>query len=483
MRNWGRLLAGLLIILIAIVGINTARFRPTRQPDLPPSTVKDDPAAVARLAEAIRIPTVSQETGAADAATLGALHALLLRSFPLVHARLTLEKVAGSSLLYTWTGTDKSLPPLLLLAHQDVVPVEAGSESRWTHPPFAGVVADGAVWGRGSKDDKGMLMAVLESVERQLAAGWQPTRTVILAFGHDEEIGGTGAEAMAGLLKSRGVRPWLVIDEGLAVTEGLLQGVSAPVALIGTAEKGSVSIELTTHAPGGHSSTPPNDNAIVHLSRAIDRLAANPFPARLDQPIAGTFERVGPHMGLGMRAALANLWLTERLVLGQLIKIPSQAASVRTTTAVTIIDAGTKANILPQTARAVVNHRILPGDTVASVLAHDIAAVNDPAVSIKVIAGGRDPTRVSPQGPAFAALEHAIGRTYPKVIIAPSLTVAGTDSRHYGIVSDAIYRFSPMTIRPADLEQIHGNDEHMKIADYMRAIAFYETMLEEGAGK
>lgn len=483
MRRLGRLLVVVLVILIAIIGINTARFKPVAQPELPPITVRDDPAAVARLAEAIRIPTVSKETGAADAATLGALHALLERSFPLVHARLTREKVAGSSLLYTWTGTDPSLPPLLLLAHQDVVPVETGSEARWTHPPFAGVVADGSVWGRGSKDDKGMLMSVLESVERKLAAGWQPKRTVILAFGHDEEIGGTGAEAMAELLKSRNIHPWLVIDEGLAVTQGLLQGVSAPVALIGTAEKGSVGIELITQAPGGHSSTPSDDNAIVHLSRAIDRLAANPFPARLDQPIAGTFERVGPHMNLGMRAALANLWLTKRLVLSQLLKIPSQAASVRTTTAVTIIDAGTKANVLPQTARAVVNHRILPGETVASVLAHDIKAVNDPSVTIRVIAGGRDPTAVSPQGPAFAVLERAIGRAYPKAIIAPSLTVAGTDSRHYGIVSNAIYRFSPMTIRPRDLEQIHGNDEHMPISDYMRAIAFYETMLEEGAGK
>ncbi len=483
MKRLAWLLLGALVILVGIIGINTARFTPAPQPNLPPIAVRDDPAAVTRLAEAIRIPTISAESGAADAATLGALHSLLERSFPLVHSRLTREKVAGSSLMYRWVGTDPKLPPLLLLAHQDVVPVEAGSESRWTHPPFAGVVADGAIWGRGSKDDKGMLMAVLESVERKLAAGWQPTRSVILAFGHDEEIGGTGAEAMAALLKSRGIRPWLVVDEGLAVTEGLLQGVTAPVALIGTAEKGSVSIELTTEAPGGHSSTPSDENAIVRLSQAIDRLTANPFPARLDQPIAGTFERVGPHMGLGMRAALANQWLTKGMVLDQLLKVPSQAASVRTTTAVTIIDAGTKANVLPQTARAVVNHRILPGDTVASVLAHDIAAVNDPKVKIRALDGGRDPTQVSPQGPAFAALERAIGRTYPKVIIAPSLTVAGTDSRHYGVVSDAIYRFSPMVIRPRDLEQIHGNNEHMNIADYMRAIAFYETMLEEGAGK
>ncbi len=468
---------------VAVVAVNTARFKPVAQPALAPLTVRDDPAAVSRLAEAVRIPTVSLESGIANTAQLDALHALLERSFPLVHAKLQRETVAGSSLIYTWLGSDPSLPPLLLLAHQDVVPVEAGSEGDWTHPPFSGQIADGAVWGRGSLDDKGMLMSVLEATERKLAAGWQPKRTIILAFGHDEEVGGTGAHAMAALLKSRNIHPWLVLDEGLAVTDGIIQGVPAPVAMIGTAEKGFLSVELITHAPGGHSSTPTGDNAIVHLSRAIDRLAASPFPAHLDQPIAGTFERVGPHMGLGLRAAFANLWLTKPLILKQLLAKPSTAASVHTTTAVTIMQAGTKANVLPQTARAVVNHRILPGDSVASVLAHDRAAINDPSVTVRAIAGGREPTKVSPQGPAFAALERAIGRAYPKAIIAPALTVAGTDSRNYSAVSDAIYRFSPMTIRPEDLERIHGTNERMPIADYMRAIAFYESLIEEAAGK
>ena len=484
LRRTGLALAALLLILIAVLTINTLRFTAVAQPSLPPLTVRDDPAAVQRLAEAVRIPTVSREAGSTDTAAFAALHAKLATDFPLVHAKLKLETVAGSSLLFTWTGSDPSLPPLLLLAHQDVVPVEAGSEGDWTHPPFSGEIADGAVWGRGSLDDKGMLMSVLEATERKLAAGWQPKRTVILAFGHDEEIGGSGAKAMAALLKSRGVKPLLVLDEGMAVTDGIIPGVAKPVALVGTAEKGYVTVEFTARAPGGHSSTPSPDNAIVSLSRAMARLADNPFPARLDAPMADTFAAVGPHMGLGARVAFANLWLTEPLILRQLTGATATAASVRTSTAPTIFHAGTKDNVLPQTARASVNHRILPGDTVAGVVARDRATIGDPKIEVSARLGAREPTQVSPtDGPAFAALQRAIVRAYPDAIVAPGLTVAGTDSRNYGELTPAVFRFSPMVVKPTDLSRIHGTDERMPVADYLRAIAFYEAMLEEAAGR
>jgi len=272
------------------------------------------------------------------------------------------EEVAGGSLLYTWPGSDQSGPALLLTAHQDVVPVETGSEGKWSAPPFSGAIANGFVIGRGAIDDKGSLMAILEATEQLLARGYRPRHTIYLGFGHDEERGGTGAIAMAALLKQRGAKIGLALDEGFAVLDGVIVGVNAPVALIGVAEKGYVSVELTAAGSGGHSSMPSDDNAAVRISRAVDRLAEHPFPARLDGPTAGMFDGIAPYSSGTMRLALANRWLLGPIVKSQLLASPDTAAAIRTTTAPTIVSAGTKDNVLPQFARAVVNHRILPGD-------------------------------------------------------------------------------------------------------------------------
>jgi carboxypeptidase PM20D1 len=483
LRWIGFALAVALLVLALVSGINTARFgaaAPERAEILPAPTA--DAATLARLAGAVRFATVSHEGGRYDAGAFESLAAYLRASFPRTHAALTRETVAGHSLLYRWQGRDRAARPVLLAAHTDVVPVEPGTEAKWTYPPFAGVVADGFVWGRGAWDDKSAVVAILEAVERKLAAGWRPERTVYLAFGHDEEVGGEGAQAIAALLKSRGVALELVLDEGSMVLKDMLPGVDPAVALIGVAEKGYASVELVATAEGGHSSMPAADNAIVRLAGAVDRLAANPFPARMIAPLAGTLDHTGPAMDLPMRVVLANRWLTEPLVLRTLAGTPSGAAAVRTTTAPTIFDAGTKANVLPQSARAVVNHRLLPGDTVASVVARDREVIADRRVSVRALPGARDPSLVSPtDGPAYAAVERAIARIFPDVLIAPSLVIAGTDARHYEPVATAIYRFLPVRADPTELKRFHGTDERIAVADYARAIAFYDAFLEEAA--
>ena len=473
-----------LLVLALVMGVNTARFAgdgPERAAVAPPPPATDA-AAIQRLAGAVRFATVSHEGGRYDARVFEDFAAYLTQNFPLTHAVLTRETVAGHSLLYRWAGRDPTAKPMLLAAHLDVVPVEAGTESKWTHPPFAGVAADGYVWGRGAWDDKSAVVAILEAVERKLAANWRPARTVYLAFGHDEEVGGRGAQAIAALLKSRGVALDLVLDEGSMVVKDMLPGVEPAVALIGVAEKGFASVELLAQAEGGHSSMPTADNAIVRLARAVDRLAANPFPPRMIAPLEGTLDRTGPAMELPMRIALANRWLTEPLVLRTMAGTPSGSAAIRTTTAPTIFAAGTKANVLPQSARAVVNHRLLPGDTVAEVVARDRKIVDDPRIVVRVIAGARDPSRVSPsEGPAYAAVERAVARIFPDAVIAPSLVIAGTDARNYEPVASAIYRFLPVRADPTELKRFHGTDERIAVADYARAIAFYEAMLDEAA--
>ena len=482
LKRIGLVLLAALALLIAVITINTLRLRPEKLADkpLPPPAI--DAAAVERLAAAVRIPTVSTEAGPPPAPVLDAFHAHLAAAYPRAHAQLRRELIGGGSLLFTWPGTDPNAPALLLAAHQDVVPIEGSSASKWTHPPFAGVVDRGFVWGRGTIDDKMSLVAILEAVERLLARGIAPKQTVYLAFGHDEERGGSGAKAIAAALKARGAKIGLALDEGYAVLDGVLAGVTRPVAVVGMAEKGYVSVELTASGAGGHSSMPTPDNAAVRIARAVDRLAGDPFPARVQGLTGDMLSSLAPYMDLPLKVAIANRWLTEPLIRRELLANPRTAAALRTTTAPTIVQAGTKDNVLPQSARAVVNHRILPGDTIDSVVARDRAVVDDPKVTVRAIAGGHDPSRpASTDSPAFRQLAAAIRITYPHAPIAPGLVLGATDGRSYEPIAAASLRFTPMTMRPADLARFHGNDERIAIDDYMRAIAFYERLITGAA--
>ena len=479
LKKLGIAVAALLLILIAVLTINTARLRPEQLgKPLPPPPV--DQAAVQRLAQAIRIPTISTEAGPAPDAVLDAFAAHLAASYPRVHAALKREVVAGHSLLFTWPGTDPGAPALLLAAHQDVVPIEGSSASKWTHPPFDGVVANRFVWGRGTIDDKMSVIAILEAAERLLAQGVRPRQTIYLAFGHDEERGGSGARAMAALLKERGAKIGLALDEGYAVLDGVLAGVNRPVAVVGMAEKGYVSVELTASGAGGHSSMPTPDNAAVRIARAVERLADDPFPARVQGLTGDMLTSLAPYMDQPLKTVIANRWLTEPLIRRQLLANPRTAAALRTTTAPTIIQAGTKDNVLPQSARAVVNHRILPGDTIESVVARDRDVIDDPKVTVRAISGGHDPSKpASTDSAGFKQLAGAIRATYPNVPVAPGLVLGATDGRSYERVAAASLRFTPMTMRPADLARFHGNDERIAVEDFMRAIGFYERLMSQ----
>ena len=473
------------VLLLAVVLVRTARFGEAQDP-VPEAAAYTAPAgAAARLAEAIRIPTVSHEDSARfDAAAFAAFHDLLRTRFPRARAALRREVVSGYSLLYTWPGSDPRLPPLLLMGHVDVVPVEAGTEARWAQPPFSGAVRGGYVWGRGAVDDKASVMGTLEAVEMLLAQGFTPRRTVMLAYGHDEEVGGHGARRIAALLRGRGVRPWMVVDEGGVIGQGLMPGVERPTALIGIAEKGFVSVELTARAEGGHSSMPPRHGSIGRLSAAIQRLEGSPLPARLDGPTLRLFDRVGPEMPFAQRAVFANLWLTRPLVIRTLSGAPSSDAMVRTTTAPTIFQAGTKENVLPSRARAVVNFRILPGDSVAGVVAHVRRVVDDTSVQVRAMEGfSSEPSAVSrTDGEPYRLLERSIRQAAPDAVVAPYLVVGGTDARHYHALSQHVYRFLPVRMTSEDLDRMHGTDERIAVRDYEAAIRFYRQLLLNAAG-
>lgn len=483
-------LAGTALVALGLVLVGRAlRFTSETTPLPPPVEVAvDAEAAAARLAGALRIPTISRsDPPHVDTSTFAAMHAHLEQSFPLTHARLHRETVNTHTLLYRWDGSDPALAPILLMAHLDVVPVSPGTEGDWTHPPFGGVVADGFVWGRGALDVKSGVLGLLEAVELGLAAGFTPSRTVYLSFGHDEEIGGgRGAAAVAALLRERGVRLSTVVDEGGTITQGVVPGVAAPIALIGVAEKGYVSVRLRAQAKGGHSSMPPRQGAIGALAAALGRLEADPFPAHMDH-IGRFFERVGPHMSFGRRVLFANLWLFGPLVRHLLADNPPLNAVMRTTVAPTIVRGGVKDNVLPIEAEAIVNHRIIPGETIESVLARDRAVVADPRVEVERsdLEFASEPSPVSSwTSPGFLAMAESVRAVAqdPELIVVPYVVLGLTDSRYFTDLADDVYRFMFNWMGPDDIPRIHGTDERIAVAHYANTVRFYSALLRRLAG-
>lgn len=483
MRGIVRILVFALATLTIVLGVRAALLR-SKQPRVAPvARVPLDEAALAeRLAAGIRFQTISHQDGVGlDESAFAGLRAHLEASYPRVHETLTREVVGGHGLLYTWRGSDPSLPPIVLMAHQDVVPVEPGTEDRWEHPPFAGTIADGYVYGRGALDDKGNLFGQLEAVESLLAEGVTPRRSVLLVFGHDEEIGGEkGAVAIAKLLEERGVRPLVVLDEGGSIVEGLVPGVDAPVAAIGVAEKGYVSVDLSVEMPGGHSSTPPRETSIGVLAAAIGRLERHPPESRLEGPTRQMLEEgVGPEARFPYRLVLANLWLFAPLVELAMEQVPAAAATIRTSTAATIFDAGVKENVIPSRASAVVNFRILPGDTIESVVDHVRRTIDDPRVEVTARPRNREPSPPSKTtGEGWELLTRSIREIWPEAIVTPYLMIAGTDSRHFRDLSDSVYRFMPLRFELDDTRRIHGTNERIPVAGYADLVRAYRRLLE-----
>lgn len=484
MRTLLLLLATTCALVVGFAVVLTARYVSTQSPVQAAPEVAIPGGAAERLAGAVRIPTISAEDPAmSDAQAFRALHAYLQTAFPHVHEQLRREIVGTHSLLYTWPGSDASLNPILFLGHMDVVPIEPGTEERWEQAPFSGRIVDGFVWGRGAIDNKSAVLGTLEAVEMLLSEGFRPARTVYLAYGHDEEVGGTGgAREIAALLKARGVELEMVLDEGGVIGDGLFPGISEPVALVGIAEKGFVSVELSARVAGGHSSLPPSRSAIGIVSAAVARLEESPMTARLEGPTRLLFDRIGPRFPLVQRAVFANLWLTRPFVVRSLAQSPATNAMVRTTTAPTIFRAGSKDNMLPSAATAVINFRILTGNSIASVLEHVSRTINDHRVEIRTV--GRfsaEPSAISTaDSDAFHILERAIRSVVPEAVVAPYLVVVVTDARYYSGLSRNVFRFLPLRLTARDLERMHGLDERIGIPEYESVIRTYRQLLVDG---
>jgi len=485
-RKIGIAVLGLAAALVAIIAVRTATFRAPAGFDadgvaLAEPVQVDTDRAARRLGEAVRIRTVShQDPAENDIAEWDRLHGWLRDTYPAAHAATRLDVVGGHTLLYTWPGSDAGRKPIVLMAHHDVVPVTTGTEGDWRHPPFDGVVADGAVWGRGTVDNKGSLVAIFEALEALATSGFEPAASVIVLSGHDEEVGGTGAAAAAALLTSRGVQAEFVLDEGLAVVADFPL-LGRPVALIGIAEKGYATLRITAPAKGGHSSAPPPETGVETLAEAVLAITGQPFPLRFDGPAADMVRALAPEAGLGVRVAVANTWLFEPLLVRQIGATAAGAASLHTTIAPTMLKGSPKENVLPQDATAWINYRIAPGQTSEDVMERARTATRGLAVEMGWVNPPSEPSPVSSTsslGWQWIAASAAAAGDWP---VAPGLVTATTDSRHLTSVSADVYRFQPIVASVREFEMIHGTNEHMTLENLGRLTSFYARLVATAA--
>jgi carboxypeptidase PM20D1 len=473
-----KFLGAVLLIIIAIVLFNTLTFK-SKQLDIAATPAPAfTPTALEHFQGAIKYKTVSfGDPSMLDSAEFNGFHRYLISTYPLTHEKLSLQKIAGYSLLYKWQGSDASLAPYVLMAHQDVVPIEEASRDRWTVDPFAGEVKRDSIWGRGTADDKVNLIAIMEAVEKLLEENFQPKRTIYLAFGHDEEVGGTGAQALAAELKSQNVVADLVLDEGGIITLDKVPGMTKPVALIGTSEKGYLSLELKVEKNGGHSSMPEKETALDILAKALVTLRENPFPADFAPSTEGFIAHVGPEMPFMQKMVFANTWLFKKIVIGIYESSPAGNAIVRTTAVPTIFHAGVKDNVVPTSVSAVVNFRLLPGDGSREVIEGVTKIINDERVLVNDMGTFfSEPTAISPEdGPGYKLVDETIHKTFPNTVTTPFMMIGGTDSRHMSDVSKNIIKFSPVT----DPVGFHGIDERVSLKSFQECLWFFETLLRQ----
>jgi carboxypeptidase PM20D1 len=334
------------------------------------------------------------------------------------------------------------------------------------------------VWGRGALDVKIGVILWLEAVEALLAQGFQPERTLYLSFGHDEEVGGElGAKAVAELFEQRGIHPAFLFDEGGFLLDDYPLLPGRTVAQIMTAEKIYFTLTLTARGVSGHSSIPPAHSAIGKLATAIDRLEANPMAPRLSPPMRQMLEAAAPHVSAGKGFLFRNLWLTESMIVASMLEDPMQGAMVRTTAAVTLIEGGVKENVMPESAQATVNFRILPGDTPDDVLAHVRDVIDDPEIEVSAEPweGLSEPGDVAGEG--FRLAQASVAKVFPDAIVLPGLIPATTDARHFtGVVADA-YRLIPARISIDLTSGFHGRDERIGIAHLAESASVAREMV------
>ena len=471
-------LLGLIAAFLAVILIRAAMFKPKPQPPVSEEAVSfDKDAAIRNLQELVRCRTVSYNDPALeDDGEFQKLISLLPTLYPRVFDVCSVRQLPDRGLLFRWPGKSDSAPAVLM-AHFDVVPVD---ESKWEKPPFAAVIEDGVLWGRGTLDTKVTFNGVLTAANHLIAKGYQPENDIYFAFSGGVEVNGQGASNIVAWFEKHHIRPALVVDEGGAVVENVFPGVKEPCGLIGVAEKGMLNAQYRTLSAGGHASAPPVKTPLRTLSNACLRVLNHPFPMHITKPAAEMFDTLGRRSTFVYKLIFANLWcfapvldLICRMSGGEL------NALVRTTVAFTQAQGSAARNVLPTEATMVSNMRLNPADSIESALNHLRRTVNDPAVEITALEGA-EPSPISETNcEAWDKVAAAVAETWRGCVVAPYLMVQCSDSRHYRDLSNHVYRFSAMDLTAEERRTIHGNNERIRLETACRAVEFYIRLLRK----
>jgi len=436
------------------------------------------PNAIAHMSAAIQLRTETpNDAYEFDTATFMNYRKFIETNYPLIHKNLSRTIIDSFNYIYEWKGSDASILPMVLMAHYDVVPVEASAIKLWHAAPYGGEVKENYIWGRGVLDDKSSMISILEATEAQLEKGFTPKQTILLCFGADEESSGKGATAMVDYFKKLNRKFDLVVDEGGEISTEQNKSVKRPIASIGVGEKGYVTLVLTAQKEGGHSSIPGEKTAIDILSTAIAKVNQNPMPTKLTPPIEAYLKSISPYNeNLLEKMYLSNMWLFKSFVINNMTKDPSSNALVRTTLVPTVFNSGVRDNVIPTFATAYINSRILPGQSTKEVYDYVQKIVND--TNIKITYYKNYMTEPSPttdvNSKYYKRVEKAVRSVVKDVVVSPMLMVGATDSRNYRAISDGVVNFSPLTDAKGD----HGIDERMQIADFQKCFNFYTLLIK-----
>lgn len=478
MKTFFKYLGIILLILIIVILVKTFNFKSKQMSEPQSQLLILDDSCVFRLQKAIQFKTISYDDASLmDTLAFADFHRFLNQAYPQIFSKLELEKVNKYSLVLHWKGKNSSAKPIILMAHQDVVPVEEATLNKWDVAPFSGGIKNDFIYGRGTIDDKGSMMAILESVELLLKQGFVPASDIYFVFGHDEEISGlNGAKVIAQLFKDRKINPAFVLDEGGIITEYKVPGLTKTAAVVGIAEKGYQTLDLKINIAGGHSSMPEKETAIDEIAKAVVKLKENPFPTQLGETVQSFLAYVGPEMPFVSKMAMANQWLFKPMITSTYSKTAAGNATIRTTTATTIFKAGLKENIVPGEAAITVNFRTQPGVSQQEVIDYVKKVIDDDRIQITPRGEGNAPKQVANVDDAtFQYIQKNISAYKKDIVVAPYLVLGATDGRYFGNITSQVFRFAPFT----DPEGFHGVNERIKISEYKKGISFYYNLQKD----
>jgi len=470
--------ATIVLILLAVIVIRTLSFKPKASIEVMDDEISfDGDKAIENLRELVRCKTVSfRDSSLEDDAEFQKLIAKLPYLYPNVFEKCSFTELPNRALLFKWEGKNHTAPTVLM-AHYDVVPVD---ESAWEKPPFEAILEDGVIWGRGTLDTKATVNGVLFSADTLIAQGFVPDNDIYFAFSGGEEVNGNGAVNIVNYFAENNIEPALVLDEGGAVVENVFPGVKAPCGLIGIAEKGLMDVEYRCKTAGGHASAPKPNMPIALLSSACCNMERKPFKSHLTKPVAEMFDTLGRHSTFVYRMIFANLWAFSGIL--DLICKKSGGelnALMRTTVAFTQMQGSNASNVIPTEATMISNIRLNPEDTVDSALQYIKNTVANEKVEITAL-HGTNPSRISRTDCiGWQRVAKAVDSTWKGTIVSPYLMVQCSDSRHYGRISDKVYRFSAMDLTSEERATIHGNNERIRVETVKSAVEFYIRLIKQ----